>query len=114
MARKVEFDCVIRACDLLPNSINIIEDFLGTFNGNAPHEFEELEVVVGGELVEYIPAQISGPPEHCYPEEGGFIDNPLVYCYAANGKNKIDIQKCLRPEVLSKLLDIAYEEAVGE
>lgn len=32
---------------------------------------EEAELTITGEVEPYIPGKISGPPEHCYPAEGG-------------------------------------------
>lgn len=36
--------------------------------------FIEIEVEVEFDATPYIPAQVSGPPECCYPEEGGEVE----------------------------------------
>ena len=42
----------------------------------------EFEVTLTGDLVPYTPVKISGPPEQCYPAEGGYVEDMIatVYC----------------------------------
>ena len=36
---------------------------------------DTLEVVIRYDIEPYVPARISGPPEDCYPAEGGYISD---------------------------------------
>jgi len=35
---------------------------------------EEIELVIEGDIEPYVPAKLSGPPENCYPAEGGYAE----------------------------------------
>lgn len=53
------------------------EQLEGCFN----HEqFYELEISVHGQVSACVPARISGPPEDCYPAEGGEVDDVSFEC----------------------------------
>ena len=54
----------------------------------------------------YVPARISGPPEDCYPEEGG---GATVTELACNGK---DASFLLASDIAEDLNDAAYQACV--
>jgi hypothetical protein len=39
---------------------------------------EEIDCNATGSMVPYVPAKISGPPENCYPAEGGYCEDVCV------------------------------------
>lgn len=39
----------------------------------------EIEVTVEGSYIPYTPAKINGPPEDCYPAEGGYAEDICAY-----------------------------------
>ncbi len=55
------------------------------YSGNTSHLYEELDETLAGcmevefefdySLSEFVPAQVSGPPENCYPAEGGGVED---------------------------------------
>jgi len=47
--------------------------FTKNWTAQLPDE-EDVEVVVTFTATPYVPAQVSGPPENCYPAEGGEIE----------------------------------------
>lgn len=53
-----------------------------------------------------VPARISGPPEHCYPAEGGNADITALTCYGA------DASFLLESDLSDALADAAYEACV--
>ena len=53
--------------------------------------------------VSYTPAQVSGPPEHCYPEESD-VSDPT---YKIDGE-EVDYAKL--PKGLAKIADAMYED----
>jgi hypothetical protein len=40
--------------------------------------YREIELTVAYEIEPYVPARISGPPEDCYPAEGGYVEDMTV------------------------------------
>ena len=59
----------------------------------------EIEVVASIYATPYVPAKISGPPEHCYPEEGGDFDvESLVHA-----ETGIDFAEILPKEALADI-----------
>jgi len=67
------------------------------------HEFE-LEVV--GNIVPFVPERISGPPEDCYPSEGGYAE--VYQVFIRKGKERIDITNFLADDVLKNIADDLY------
>lgn len=39
---------------------------------------DDIDVIVAYEIEPYVPGKISGPPEDCYPTEGGYVTDMLV------------------------------------
>ena len=38
----------------------------------------DLDVIVAYQIEPYVPAKVGGPPEDCYPAEGGYVTDMLV------------------------------------
>lgn len=49
-----------------------------TLQRGADDATADLDVIVWYEIEPYVPAKISGPPEDCYPEEGGYVTDMRV------------------------------------
>lgn len=58
------------------------------YSGSTSHLYEELDEAIAGcievefdfdfSVSEYVPAQVYGPPENCYPAEGGGVEDLLA------------------------------------
>lgn len=60
---------------------------------------------VQGDFVPYTPAKINGPIESCHPEEGGYIEDALVFHWGD------DITEVLSDEAYKDICDLAWDEA---
>lgn len=73
---------------------------------------EELEVEIDGYASPYDPGRVSGPPENCYPPDGGFSEDISVYLTKTdeNGKvTRLDITEFISNDEYVRLCDIHYE-----
>jgi hypothetical protein len=71
----------------------------------------ELEVLIEFDYVPFVPARTMGPPEDCYPAEGGFVEVNAVYVVNSDGtKTAIDVS----PKVLFALEERLYQEHASE
>ncbi len=57
-----------------------------------------LDVVIHYDIEPYVPAKISGPPEDCYPAEGGYVTDMVAM---KNGNELVD----LSPEETKEVTD---------
>jgi hypothetical protein len=57
--------------------------------------YKDFDFIVKGSWVEYVPGRYSGPPERCYPSEGGYIEEEDIFIGSKSvisilNKNTID------------------------
>ena len=78
----------------------------------------ELEIEVGANVTPYVPAQTSGPPENCYPEEGGESEIQSVHVLdESGGKAKaepVEITHLLSPKQIEQLEQECMEKATED
>lgn len=55
----------------------------------------------------YVPARLSGPPENCYPEEGGYAEITDLRC------GKDDASFLIGSDMADELNEAAYEACVA-
>lgn len=86
----------------LPNSIeNWISSFL-------PESTYEVEVLISGDVTPVREGRFYGPPELCYPSEGGDIDITSAYVVGSAGSASIDCLVNVRPfELFGREFEIA-------
>lgn len=53
----------------------------------------------------YVPAKISGPPEHCYPAEGGDVEIESIFI------GEFEVSDVISEATRDKLQDLAEEAA---
>lgn len=58
---------------------------------------ETLEVVIRYDIEPYVPAKISGPPEDCYPAEGGCVTD--LFAFKPGTDEVVELTKEERDEV---------------
>lgn len=63
-----------------------------------------VELEARGEFSPYIPAKTSGPPDRCYPAEGGELEDMHVFRIFPNGKNSFGRMTYREEEVDPKVL----------
>lgn len=80
----------------------------GTLDYCCENEECEHEILVTVEYEPYIPAQIYGPPENCYPAEGGELEILNPECCPKCG-TKLNEEK-VRDRFFEKLEDKAYDD----
>lgn len=62
--------------------------------------YNDVELIIQYEYNKYIPAKISGPPEQCYPAEGGDVEILSIWL------EDTDISELLHDDVYKKTQDI--------
>jgi len=67
-----------------------------------------IELEIKGTLVPFVKGRSNGPPEQCYPDEGGYIEDVEVW------HAKEDITSLLSDDILEDVTDIAYKEMCDE
>ena len=63
-----------------------------------------VELEVRGSFSAYIPAKVSGPPENCYPAEGGELEDMQVFRIFPTSKKGVYREEEISPDVLYQLL----------
>lgn len=58
---------------------------------------EPLEVVIRYDIEPYVPAKISGPPEDCYPAEGGWVTD--LFAFKPGTDEVVELTAAERDEV---------------
>jgi hypothetical protein len=73
----------------------------------------DINVLVEGDPIPYVPAYLSGLPENCYPESGGYAESIRVYLVTTKkGKEiKLDITDFLTDSELDVASDLIMDEA---
>lgn len=69
----------------------------------------EVEVEVDGDYEPYVPARISGPPEDCYPAEGGIFAITDIHLLDKAGKRTGE-KISLPPSLEDRLAEDIYAE----
>ena len=67
-----------------------------------------LTFVAEADYERLVPARISGPPENCYPAEGGYAEITALKC------NGYDAMFLLESDLADALNDTAYEACVEQ
>lgn len=70
----------------------------------------EYTLRVTGFLEPYVPARILGPPEYCYPAEGGFFEISTIEVRVKGSYVSLD----LPPDIIETLAEDIYEELADE
>jgi len=71
--------------------------------------YGEIDVTIGGDYEPLIPGRFNGPPENCYPDEGGYAE--LSYIKIEGGKHS---QKEIDVESMDKSTRSYLEEILME
>lgn len=87
----------------------VLETILLRENPVTGEEYE-VELTVCGRVNGYVPARISGPPEDCYPAEGGYVEDVTAFFCRHGAWTEYDLTDA-EVESLSTAL---YEEAESE
>lgn len=73
---------------------------------------KEIELVARGDYQPCVPAKTYGPPENCYPAEGGYFQ---IYSLRRDlGKGKVGEEIELPADILSDIEEYCYEEIAGD
>lgn len=52
---------------------------MNQFHRVKEEEGYDIEVLIGYDIEPYVPGKISGPPEDCYPPEGGYVTDLIAF-----------------------------------
>jgi len=63
----------------------------------------ELDLVVEYEYSPFVAGRLTGPPEHCYPDEHESLVIESVYLIGDGEQNRADITDCLSEEQIIQL-----------
>ncbi len=94
-----------------------VDTYIYRFDANG--EEVEIKVEISGAPVSYLPAKTSGPPENCYPAEGGYVED--IVATFRDGKmlrdiplteDEIDIFNEALAEAAIEDEQAAYEDAM--
>jgi hypothetical protein len=77
----------------------------------ATFDFDGTEVCVEieGDFEPFVPAKINGPPENCYPAEGGVFSITEIHVVDSQGK-RTGVALSLPPKIIEELESRYYEK----
>ena len=75
-----------------------------------------LEIDITARLSPYVPAKINGPPEKCYPAEGGEIEDwSAEFTNTETGyRYKFNLDDWLTDAALQRIVEQVYKEAENQ
>ena len=75
--------------------------------------YREVDLTITGDVEPFIPAKISGPPEDCYPAEGGNAYITKIEAHEDNGIVEYD-DDFLTPKEIAQVEELLYLAAEGD
>jgi hypothetical protein len=69
---------------------------------------------IEGSVSRYIPARVSGPPENCYPAEGGEVEIEEAWLDAPSGRVQVDWEKHFTSKELDEIEQRLFDAAMDD